>query len=204
PFPLVLLDCMMPGMDGLDVVRCVKGDPALAGVTILMLSSGDQARDASLCRELGVARYLVKPVKQSDLLDGILTALARPELEAKSAGARGRAPLPTPQVASGRLLRVLLAEDNPVNQKLAQRLLQKMGHTVVVANNGLEAVEAAGCEEFDVVLMDVQMPVMGGFEATAALREREKPAGPRLPIIALTAHAMKGDRERCLGGGMDG
>jgi PAS domain S-box-containing protein len=202
PIPLVLLDAMMPEMDGFEVARQVKADAALAGATILMLSSGDQARDAARCRELGVARYLVKPVKQSDLLDSIVTLLARAEPEPKAAG-RPRPAAPA-GAARGGSLRVLLAEDNPVNQKLAVRLLEKLGHAVVLANNGREALEAVGREEFDVVLMDVQMPEMGGFEATAAIREAEAGGGRRVPIIALTAHAMKGDRERCLAAGMDG
>jgi PAS domain S-box-containing protein len=203
PFALVLLDVMMPGLDGFEVARRIKDDPSLAGVAILMLSSGDQARDAARCRQLGVSRYLVKPVKQSDLLDSMITLLAR--VEPAAGPARAEPAPPRPPTADGRALRVLLAEDNVVNQKLALRLLQKMGHSVVVANNGKEAVEAVAREAFDLVLMDVQMPDMGGLEATAEIRRREKHAGAaRLPIIALTAHAMKGDRERCLEAGMDG
>jgi PAS domain S-box-containing protein len=204
PFALVLLDVMMPEMDGFEVARRIKADPVLAGTTIIMLSSGDQARDAALCRELGVGRYLVKPVKQSDLLDSIITLLARVELEAQSARCPTEPAPPPPPAAEGRSLHVLLAEDNVVNQKLALRLLEKMGHSVVVANNGREAVEAVGREAFDLVLMDVQMPEMGGLEATVAIRLREAVTRAHLPIIALTAHAMKGDRERCLEAGMDG
>jgi CheY-like chemotaxis protein len=203
PFALVLLDVMMPEMDGFAVAKRIKADPALAGATIIMLSSGDQARDATLCRQLGVGRYLVKPVKQSDLLDSIITLVARVEAEAKPAAPARPAP-PRPQAALGQSLRVLLAEDNAVNQKLALRLLQKMGHHVVLANNGKEAVEAVERESFDLVLMDVQMPEMGGLEATVAIRLREARTGGHLPIVAVTAHAMKGDRERCLEAGMDG
>jgi PAS domain S-box-containing protein len=206
PFAMVLLDGMMPGMDGFEVARRIKADPALAGTTIIMLSSGDQARDATRCRQLGVARYLVKPVKQSDLLDTIITLLARVEPEAKAAkpAPARTTPPPRPQPAPGRALRVLLAEDNAVNQKLALRLLQKMGHEVVLANNGVEAVEAVERQPLDLVLMDVQMPEMGGLEATVVIRQREARVGGHLPIIAVTAHAMKGDRERCLEAGMDG
>jgi PAS domain S-box-containing protein len=205
PFRLVLLDVMMPEMDGFEVARRIRQDPALAGANVLMLSSGDQVRDAALCRELGVARYLIKPVKQSDLLDAITRIVARgvPENQVARQGPAPTAARPKP--LAGRSLRVLLAEDNVVNQRLAVRLLEKMGHSAHVANNGKEAVEAVEQEAFDLVLMDLQMPEMGGLEATAALREREAVGGgTRLPIIALTAHVMKGDRERCLEAGMDG
>jgi CheY-like chemotaxis protein len=199
PYRLVLLDVMMPGMDGFEVAERVRQTAGLAGLTILMLSSADRKGDAAQCRRLGVARYLTKPVKQSELLDAILLAL----------GGRRRdwAPAPTGPAApatGARPLRVLLAEDNAVNQRLAVRLLEKQGHQVTVANDGREAVEAALRQTFDVVLMDVQMPEMNGFEATAVLRAAERGTGRHLPIIALTAHAMTGDRERCLEAGMDG
>jgi CheY-like chemotaxis protein len=206
PFALVLLDAMMPQVDGFDVARRIKEEPSLAGATLLMLSSADQGGDATRCRDLGVRRYLVKPIKQSDLLDTIVTLLAE--------GPATGPPHPPPASAAatevqaavppGRALRVLLAEDNAVNQRLAVRLLQKAGHSVVVAGNGAEALAALEREPFDVVLMDVQMPQMDGFEATAAVRAREAGTGRRQPIVAMTAHAMKGDRERCLEAGMDG
>jgi CheY-like chemotaxis protein len=204
PIPLVLLDAMMPGLDGFEVARRIRADTRLKGTVILMLSSGDQARDTALCREIGVARYLVKPVKQSDLLDTILTTLARPE-QRRSAPAPRPAPPEVPRRdAECEPLRLLLAEDNLVNQRLAVRLLEKMGHHVTIANNGKEAVALVEQQPFDVVLMDVQMPEMGGFEATAVIRAAEADGGRHLPVIALTAHAMKGDRERCLAAGMDG
>jgi two-component system sensor histidine kinase/response regulator len=167
-----------------------------------MLSSADHTSDAARCRQLGVARYLVKPIKQSDLLDSILSVLPEPLPPPSPPAPAGAAPAPAPPPA--RPLRVLLAEDHPVNQRLALRLLQKAGHGVVVANNGVEALAALGRESFDVVLMDVQMPEMGGLEATAAIRAAEAGTGRHQVIVAMTAHAMKGDRERCLAAGMDG
>ena len=200
-FPLVLLDGHMPGMDGFEVARKIKADPALAGATIMMLTSDRQAGDAARCRELGIKIYLVKPIGQSDLLDGILSALGTQLSESTpsevSAG----------QEKAARPLRLLLVEDNVVNCELALRLLHKRGHVVAVATNGreaLELLEARGFANFDAVLMDVQMPEMDGMEATAAVRAQEKTLGTHMPIIGVTAHAMKGDRERCLAGGMDG
>jgi signal transduction histidine kinase/DNA-binding response OmpR family regulator/HPt (histidine-containing phosphotransfer) domain-containing protein len=198
PFPLLLVDASMPEMDGFALLERVRQQPALTGAVVMLLSSSDRQGDAARCRELGVARHLIKPVKPSDLLDAILTALggAAPGRQHPAGAAPAAAPATAP-------LRILLAEDNPVNQKLAVRLLEKRGHQVVVVANGREAVRAVeeGC--FDLVLMDVQMPEMSGLEASAALREREKATGGRLPIIALTAHAMKGDREQCTAAGMD-
>ncbi|MCI0568382.1 MAG: response regulator, partial [Acidobacteria bacterium] len=199
PFPLVLLDFQMPGMDGFAVVEQILKDPDLAGATIMMLTSAGQRGDGARCRELGIAAYLVKPIRQSELLEAILLAVGR--------GPQERAPSPLitrHTLREGRRkVRVLLAEDNAVNQALAVRLLEKRGHSVVVAANGREALKALRQQEFDVVLMDVQMPEMDGFEATATLRAEEKRTGRHMPIVAMTAHAMKGDRERCLEAGMD-
>jgi signal transduction histidine kinase/CheY-like chemotaxis protein len=198
PFPLVLLDGMMPEMDGFMLAEHIRGHPELAGAPIMMLSSSDRRTDSTRCKELGIATYLTKPVKQSELLDAILTVLGtRP------------APAPAPDCpreprAPARPLRILLAEDNAVNQRLATRLLEKQGHTVAVAATGAEAVAALEHATFDLLLMDLQMPEMDGFEATARVRAREKTTGRRVPIVAMTAHAMKGDRERCLAAGMDG
>jgi two-component system, sensor histidine kinase and response regulator len=200
-FPLVLLDGHMPGMDGFEVARRIKADPSLAGATIMMLTSDRQVGDAARCREIGIKVYLVKPIGQSDLLDGILNALGTQILDSASAVLPDRGGKPM------RSLRLLLAEDNPVNSHLALTLLRKWGHEVVLTANGREALELldkAGFKGFDAVLMDVQMPGMDGMEATAAIRAREKSLGFHLPIIGVTAHAMKGDRERCLEGGMDG
>jgi PAS domain S-box-containing protein len=199
PFPLVLLDSMMPEMDGFTLAAQIKKQPGLAQAVLLMVSSADRHGDAARCRELGIAAYLTKPVRQSELLDRIVSVLG-------GALHEETALLPAPAAAFGpcqRPLRLLLAEDNAVNQRLAVYLLTRRGHAVVVAGSGKEALAALEREPFDAVLMDVQMPEMDGFEATAALRLREQATGAHLPIIAMTAHAMKGDRERCLQAGMD-
>jgi PAS domain S-box-containing protein len=199
PFPLVLLDAMMPQMDGFALARRIKDSPKLAGVVIMMLSSSGQVEDSARCRDLGISIYITKPVRQSELLDAIMSALGSSE-------ATPQAATPTavePVLKGSKPLTLLLAEDNPVNQRLAVRILQKWGHTVSVAGNGRKALEMWEKEAFDLVLMDVQMPEMSGFEATAAIREREKQTGQRTPIIAMTAHAMDGDREKCLAAGMD-
>jgi CheY-like chemotaxis protein/HPt (histidine-containing phosphotransfer) domain-containing protein len=199
PYPLLLLDAMMPEMDGFTLAECINQDPELAGAVIMMLSSAGQPGDATRCRELGMAAYLTKPIKQSELLEAILMAMghcaAKPEEPALITRHSIR--------QSHAHLHILLAEDNAVNQKLAKRILEKSGHSVVVASNGDEAVKIVGGDRFDAILMDVQMPVMGGFEATAEIREREKTTGTHVPIIAMTANVMKGDREKCLEAGMD-
>jgi two-component system, sensor histidine kinase and response regulator len=202
PFPLVLLDVMMPEMDGFTLAEHIKRHPELVGTPILMLSSSDRRADSTRCKELGIATYLTKPVKQSELLDAILTAVGTLPSPAPAAAAPGGPHEPPRE--SARPLRILLAEDNAVNQKLAVRLLEKQGHTVAVADTGAAALAALEHATFDLLLMDLQMPEMDGFEATALIRTREKTTGRRLPIVAMTAHAMKGDRERCLGAGMDG
>ncbi len=173
----------------------IKRDAALSGAVIMMLTSGDRADDVARCKQLGIAAYLLKPVKQSDLFDAIVSSvglIAPIETAAKHA--------PLPKVAC---LDILLAEDSVVNQKLAIGLLEKRGHRIQIANNGCEAVEAVERRKFDLVLMDVQMPEMDGLEATAVIRRREQQTASRIPIIAMTAHAMKGDRELCLEAGMD-
>ena len=199
PFALVLLDANMPEMDGFEVARRISGTPNLAGATIMMLSSSGQFDEGNKCREVGIATHLTKPVDQRDLLSAIGRLIAREPGQ--------RAPLPSAMLAAelpDRRLHVLLAEDNVVNQRLAASLLERRGHKVTIAGNGREAVAAIAAQPFDVVLMDVQMPEMGGFEATATIRalQIERKAAPT-PIIAMTAHAMKGDRERCLDAGMD-
>ena len=195
PYSVVLLDHMMPEMDGLMLAERIQADPRLTGAMLMMLSSADRPETAARCRERGVASYLTKPVKRAELLSALMRAV----------GAAARpAAAPRRFVPCGHSLRLLLAEDNAVNQKLAVRLLEKRGHSVKVVGNGKEAVAALEAEAFDVVLMDVQMPEMDGLEATAAIRAREKASGERVPIVALTAHAMKGDREQCMAVGMDG
>ncbi|HLY63712.1 MAG TPA: response regulator [Terriglobia bacterium] len=203
PFPLVITDTQMPDMDGFGLAERIKYNPLLAGATIMMLTSGGQRSDAARCRELGVAAYLTKPVKQSELWDAVLAALGRTPLEIEPVPLVTRHSLRESQTT----YRILLAEDNPVNKRVAVSLLEKRGHSVVVANNGREALallEGPQPYNFDLVLMDVQMPEMDGFKATAAIRERERRTGGHIPIVAMTAHAMKGDQERCLASGMDG
>jgi len=199
-FPLVLLDAQMPDMDGFAVAEEIKKDPELAGATIMMLTSAGRRGDGARCRELGIAAYIVKPLRQSELLEAILAALGKPSTRAERPQVITRHSLRETR----RRLHILLAEDNAVNQKLAMRLIEKRGYTLVVASNGREALAALEEQSFDLVLMDVQMPEMDGFEATAAIRDREKKTRKHLPIIAMTAHAMKGDRDRCLAAGMDG
>ncbi len=204
PYPLVLLDAHMPEMDGFAVAEEIRKDPGLAGATIMMLTSDLAAGDAQRCRALGITTTLLKPIQQSNLLDAILKALARPS------SVRVLPPEPTRRGKSaprGESRRFLLAEDNLVNQQLAVRLLERQGHKVAVAKNGrevLDEMEKAGPDAFDVILMDVQMPQMDGMEATMEIRRREEKTGAHIPIVAMTAHAMKGDQERCLASGMDG
>jgi PAS domain S-box-containing protein len=197
-FPLILLDAQMPEIDGFALAETIKKNPEWGAATIMMLSSAGQRGDAKRCRELGIAAYLTKPVRQAELLDAVLTALGtRPTKEAPALVTRHSIR------ENSHHLRILLVEDNAVNQALAARLLEKRGHAVTVAGNGNEALLALEKDSFDLVLMDVQMPEMDGFEATAAIREKEKTSGYHLPVIAMTAHAMVGDRERCLAAGMD-
>lgn len=197
PYRVALLDVMMPVMNGFDLAERIKNEDDLSDTTVVMLSSVGQP-DEERSRQLGIARSLTKPVKQSELLDAIVTVLDASTM-GKNAEIDVRGVRQSP-----RSLHVLLAEDTPVNQRVAIRLLEQRGHAVVLANNGKEAVDALEREPFDLVLMDVQMPDMDGFEATAAIREKEKTSGDRIPIVAMTANAMKGDREQCLDAGMDG
>jgi len=196
-FRLVLTDAQMPGMDGFELANEIRRNPGLAGVSIMMLTSAGRRGDAARCRALGLEGYLTKPVGQSELRDAILHVLG-PRPEAKPALVTRHS------LREEKCLRILLAEDNAVNQRLAARLLEKQGHHVTVAGNGREALGRLEKGRFDLVLMDVQMPEMDGFETTAAIREREKLTSRHVPIIAMTAHAMQGDRERCLAAGMDG
>lgn len=201
PFRLVLLDAMMPEMDGFTLAELIRRDTDLLGSTLMMLSSANHREDAARCRDLGVASYLTKPIKQSALLDAIMVTLG-PSASLDDGHVAPSEPRPA-SPGRGRAMRILLAEDNAVNQRLAVSLLEKRGHRVTVARNGREALDALQDGRFDVVLMDVQMPEMDGFEATAAIRAREQESGGHTPIIAMTAHALKGDRERCLEAGMD-
>ncbi len=205
-YSLVLLDAVMPKMDGFELAGEINKLAINRVPVIMMLTSAGRRGDAALCRELGIASYLTKPIKQSDLLDVIMDTMARRQqltadacLVTKHTVRERKTAQNAPQPGS----KVLLAEDNAVNRKLMVRLLEKRGYRVVTAKNGREAVAAYEREPFDFILMDIQMPEMDGFEATAKIRLKELESGCHTPIIALTAHAMKGDRERCLEAGMD-
>jgi two-component system, sensor histidine kinase and response regulator len=198
PFPLVLLDGQMPEIDGFTLAKQIQDHPELVRTTIMMLTSADQLGDAMLCRELGISAYLVKPVRQSELLNLICKSLQ--QIPADRANAKPVRSAPRP---AGRPFQVLVAEDNMVNQTLARRLLERRGYAITVVGDGRAALAALDRESFDLVLMDIQMPGMDGFEATAVIRQREESAGTHTPIVAMTAHAFKGDQERCLAAGMD-
>jgi signal transduction histidine kinase/DNA-binding response OmpR family regulator len=199
PFQLAIVDGMMPRMDGFMLVEKIRHIPALSNIPIIMLSSAGNSVDGTRCRALGIDHYLIKPVKQSDLFDSIVTVLR----VATADELTPQANLSNPS-ENFTALSILLAEDGLVNQKVAVNLLEQRGHAVTVANNGQEALNAFKRDPFNVILMDVQMPTMDGFEATGLIRQHEKLSGTHIPIIAMTAHAMKGDRERCLEAGMDG
>jgi two-component system sensor histidine kinase/response regulator len=196
PIRLVLLDVNMPRMDGFALAERIRRNPKLGRPVLLMLTSARRPGDWARSRRLGVMGYLNKPVKHSELLDAIIEALGPPS--PKPTGKSTRTP-----PRRGKSLRILLAEDHPLNRKLAVGLLRREGHRVTVAANGKEALQQLARRSFDCLLMDVQMPDMDGFQATARIREREKSTGGHLPIVATTAHAMKEDRERCLAAGMD-
>jgi signal transduction histidine kinase/DNA-binding response OmpR family regulator/integral membrane sensor domain MASE1 len=196
---LAIIDGRMPGMNGFELAEQIRQDPRLASAMIMMLTSTDQSGDAARCRQLGIAAYLVKPIRKSELLSAILRTLGRPTLPAATV------PKAREKTSQGmRGLRILLAEDNPVNQIVGLRMLEKLGHTTALAKDGKEALARIAEEKFDLVLMDVQMPEMDGLTATQHIRELEKKAGGHLPIVAMTARAMRGDREECLAAGMDG
>jgi two-component system, sensor histidine kinase and response regulator len=198
PFSLALLDAHMPELDGFSVAKQIRNNPELHGTMLMMLTSGGSPGDGARCRELGISAYLPKPIRQAELLEGISRVLQKlPEKQV---------PLITKYTLreERNRVRILLAEDNLVNQTVAVRLLEKRGFTVVVAGNGRAALAALEHDNFDLVLMDVQMPELDGFETTTAIRAKERLTGAHVPILAMTAHALKGDKERCIAAGMDG
>jgi two-component system, sensor histidine kinase and response regulator len=198
PFDLVITDLHMPETDGFALVEEIRKNPGSTHIPVIILSSGSQRSDRDRCRDLAIGTSLMKPVQPSELLNALLNELtkAKPESEKEIVTQQ-------PIGEKGPVLKVLIAEDNAVNRLLARRLLEKYGHTVIAVENGQEALAVIESERLDLVLMDVQMPVMDGLEAIRTVRAREQTSGLHLPIIALTAHAMKGDRERCLGAGAD-
>jgi two-component system sensor histidine kinase/response regulator len=197
PFKLVLLDANMPEMDGFAVARALKTENGADAPTVMMLTSSGEPQDSDRCRKLGISSYLIKPVRQAALLDSILATLGR----TSAIRIQGRTSAHRLRPAA---LRILLAEDNVVNQRVAMGLLTNAGHDVTVAENGRKAVLAFESSRFDLILMDMQMPDMGGAEAMAVIRGNEAKTGGHIPIVALTAHALKGDRERCVQAGADG
>jgi signal transduction histidine kinase/CheY-like chemotaxis protein len=200
PFRLLLCDVHMPGMDGFDLSQRILEDPGLSFAKIVLLTSSGQRGDGARCRELGISSYLTKPVRQSELRAAIEEVLAAEPSSSPAKTVITRHSLRECHTGA----RILVAEDNPVNQRVATRMLEQHGYAVDVVGNGRQAVEALERENFLAVLMDVQMPEMDGLEATALIRSREQSSGKHQPIFAMTAHAMKGDRERCLEAGMDG
>ena len=207
PFPLMLLDSQMPGMSGFDVAERLREKPQLGYAMVIMLTSAGMRGEGARCRALGIRAYLPKPARRADLLEAMKLILNTPTSDGSARRSNEAAGLVTVHTLRERRtqLRVLVAEDNSVNQTLARRLLEKRGHIVVIAENGRAALDAMEHDAFDLILMDVQMPVLGGLEAAASIRERERVSGcaARIPIIALTANAMAGDRERCIEAGMD-
>jgi CheY-like chemotaxis protein len=184
-------------MDGFEFIQAIRERSHLRSTVIMMLTSADQPGDRMQCEQLGMFACLLKPIKQKELLEAISRALVG---ASSPRGARQPAATPLPKL---RPLRILLAEDSVVNQKLAVALLQKHGHRLTVVDNGRKAVAAAESGDYDLILMDVQMPEMDGLEATRRIRENEAKTELSTPIVAMTAHALKGDREQCLAAGMD-
>jgi CheY-like chemotaxis protein len=207
-YDLAILDLMMPGMDGFELARTIKGDPRIAATRLVLLTSYGQRGDDSKSREMGVAAYLTKPVRQFHLFDCLTKVVSQASVMSGSGISSGQAAsnpdtkhsLQETKKMSNKL--ILLAEDNVVNQKVAVRQLQKLGFRADAVANGREALEALGRIAYDLVLMDCQMPEMDGYEATAEIRRREG-GSRRTPIVAMTANALEGDRERCLAAGMD-
>ncbi|MBD3277224.1 MAG: response regulator, partial [Candidatus Aegiribacteria sp.] len=201
-YDIVLLDVQMPEMDGFEMARIIKSDESLADVQVILLTSIGMRGDAAKCRELGIDAYMPKPVRMSELVRMILNLKGKTDKNTKE-HEKLLTRYTLMEDKRDRHLQILLAEDNPVNRKLAVSILEKEGHTISIAKNGIEAVDQSSESDFDVILMDIQMPEMDGITATQKIREREKDTGMHVPIIAMTAHAMTGDREKCLEAGMD-
>jgi CheY-like chemotaxis protein len=202
-YDLAILDMQMPGMDGIQLARAVKADPVISATRLILLPSVSKRGDGEEAREAGIEAYLSKPVKQSELYDTIATVMGTPA-EAETPREKQLVTRHSLRETRARLLpRVLVAEDNPVNQKVARVMLEKVGYRVDVVANGIEALEALSQRSYAAVLMDVQMPEMGGYEATAEIRRCEEPENRHTPIIAMTANALQGERKKALEAGMD-
>jgi CheY-like chemotaxis protein len=204
PVSMVITDLHMPEMDGFELIEAIRRHAAFGLLPVVLLTSSASPGDQKRCDELHVAARLLKPAKQSLLLDNVLRILSGESRERGAMQASVPASSAQETAAPEHALRVLLAEDNPVNVKFALKLLERAGHEVVVAGNGKQAVDLWSSGPFDLVLMDVQMPEMDGLDATRAIRQMEKGRNGRIPIIAMTANAMAGDREMCMEAGMDG
>ena len=203
PYRLVLLDFQMPGMDGFEVSALIKKNKLLSVTKIILLTSLTQRGDGAYCKKVGISGYLPKPVKQADLFKMITDVLGQGPADDTLSRSHLITRYTMLEDRPKQRLKILLAEDNLINQKFTVKLLENQGHSVLVAGNGQEALKLLEDHALDLVFMDVQMPVMDGFEATLIIREREKSSGRHLPIMAITAHALKEDRERCLEAGMD-
>lgn len=201
PYGLVIVDFAMPEMDGAELARVIQSDPMLGGCPVVLLSSIGRRGDAARLRQAGVAAYLLKPVRSSQLFDCLATVLGA--AERKSAASAALVTKHSLAEDRKRRLRILVADDNPINQKVTGRILEKLGYRYDAVSNGKEVVDSLERVKYDLVLMDVQMPELDGFEATAAIRQRERETGGHVPIVAVTAHALKGDKERCVSAGMD-
>ena len=197
PYHLILTDRHMPNMDGFGLIEKIRSIPELSTTAIMMLTSAGHREDVERCKELGITSYLLKPVRQANLALAIESALGESGIQPD------KSVRPVPRSGVKRL-HILVAEDNSVNQTVALRTLERMGHSVVIAENGLQVLVSLSQEAFDLVLMDIQMPEMDGLAATREIREAQWPGYSQIPIVAMTALAMKGDKERCLRGGMDG
>ena len=198
PYDMAILDVLMPGMDGFQLAENIRSDKRFDDLVLITLTSAGRPGDGALCEQLRIGSYLLKPITPTELRDAILLTVARGR-DAPADGVVTRHSLRE----AWQSLHVLLVEDNRVNQRLAVAILERLGHDVTLASNGREAVEAVEADTYDLVLMDIQMPEMGGVEATERIREREAREGGHIPIVAMTAHAMTGDRERFLAAGMD-
>jgi two-component system sensor histidine kinase/response regulator len=204
PFSLVLTDVHMPEMDGFELVKRIRDSPGLPKAVILMLTSGDRRDEIGRCKQLNVSAYLTKPVRRAELRAAIVSAISSEAQLGERSALMAAVAHSTPKDYAGPGLHILLAEDNAINQRVAVRILEKGGHSVAIAENGRVVLRMLEEHVFNLILMDLQMPEMDGLEATALIRQKEKLTARRIPIIAMTAHAMDGDRERCIQAGMDG